>query len=264
MRLRYAGHCQSCGQDLPAGSTAVWDRAARTVTCLSCEEAAPTPVAPEFGTAGASARREYERRHDKRETRIRTEHPRLGGVILALTEDPQTTQAWAKGARGERLLGEQLEKLVASGIPILHDRRVPGTKANIDHIGVGAGGVVIVDAKRYTGAPALKIEGGLFSPRVERLMVGRRDCTKLVEGMKWQIEVVSAVLAQNGLGEVPVAGALCFVGADWPLIGGAFEIDGVHVFWPQKAGALLRRPGSIDSDTAQSIARLLAAELPAA
>jgi hypothetical protein len=224
----------------------------------------PESAAPDFGTAGASARREYERRHDKRETRIRTEHPRLGGVILALTEDPRSTQAWAKGARGERLLGEQLDKLVASGIPILHDRRVPGTKANIDHIGVGAAGVVIVDAKRYTGAPELKVEGGFFRPRVKRLMVGRRDCTKLVDGMKWQIDVVSAVLGENGVGEVPVVGALCFVEADWPLLSGAFEIDGVQVLWPRKAGALLRRPGSIDADAAKAVASILAQKLPAA
>ena len=36
------------------------------------------------GSAGASAQREYERRKAKREERIRTAHPKLGGLILAV------------------------------------------------------------------------------------------------------------------------------------------------------------------------------------
>lgn len=32
----------------------------------------------------------------------------------------------------------------------LHDRRVPGTRANIDHIAVSSSGGSVIDAKKYT------------------------------------------------------------------------------------------------------------------
>ncbi|GAA2161866.1 hypothetical protein GCM10009845_12560 [Pedococcus bigeumensis] len=45
----------------------------------------------------------------------------------------------------------------------------PGSRANIDHLAVTAGGVHVIDAKKYRGRPQLKIEGGILRPRVERL-----------------------------------------------------------------------------------------------
>src|SRR4051812_22725653 len=84
----------------------------------------------------AARRSEYERRWAKRETRIREAHPRLGGLILAISDEPQSTTAWAKGARGEELLGRGLDTLSDRGVRTLHDRRIPRTKANIDHIAV--------------------------------------------------------------------------------------------------------------------------------
>lgn len=78
----------------------------------------------ELGIAGGSAQHEFARRQAKRQDRIRTAHPRLGGLILALSDDPQSTTAWKSGAVGERKLGD---KLSSSGDTIiaLHDRRVP-------------------------------------------------------------------------------------------------------------------------------------------
>jgi hypothetical protein len=61
-------------------------------------------------TAGASARRRYERLHEQHEQVARDRlGKRLGGLNLALSAEPQSTVAWAQGARGERLLGEYLE-----------------------------------------------------------------------------------------------------------------------------------------------------------
>jgi hypothetical protein len=37
---------------------------------------------------------------------------------------------------------------------------------------------------------------------------------------------------------VPVAGALCFVEADSPLLGVAFSTRGVHVVWPARLAGL--------------------------
>ena len=159
---------------------------------------------PDNGIAGASAQREYERRKARREERMRSKHPKLGGLILALSDEPQTTRSWASGAKGEVLVGARLDKLASESIAVLHDRRVPGTRANIDHVVVTAGGVFIVDPKRYVGKrPQLRVEGGFLRPRVEKLIVGGRDQTKLVEGVLGQVARVSAALADES---IPVSG----------------------------------------------------------
>ena len=80
----------------------------------------------------------------------------------------------------------------------------------------------------------MKIEGGILRPRVEKVLVGRRDCTKLVDGVLKQADLVGELV-----GDVPVTAALCFVEADWPLIGGSFSTRGVHVLWPKRLAKLL-------------------------
>lgn len=89
----------------------------------------------------------------------------------------------------------------------------------------------MIDAKRYVGKrPALRVEGRIIRPRVESLRIGGRDGTKLVQGVQSQVERVTAALGEAA----PAAtGVLCFLEADWPLIGGSFSIDGVHVLWPR-------------------------------
>jgi hypothetical protein len=77
------------------------------------------------GTAGASAEREHERRKKERDTGVGEAHPRLGGLILALSDDPQSTRAWAVGGRGEELLGQRLDGPAEHGFRVLRDRRIP-------------------------------------------------------------------------------------------------------------------------------------------
>jgi len=179
--------------------------------------------------AGASARREYERRKAKDEARLREKWGRFGGIAVALSEERQSTSAWKTGATGEERVAEALERIAPERIRTLHDRRIPGTRANIDHIVVCPAGVWVIDAKRYKGRPQLRIEGGILRPRVEKLFVGGRDQSRLVDGVIKQIDVVKA-----SVGAAPVQGALCFVDADWPLIGGSFQIRGVDVLWPNR------------------------------
>lgn len=128
---------------------------------------------------------------------------------------------------------------------MLHDRRIPGTKANIDHIVVTAGGVLVVDAQRYVNKrPDLRVEGGILRPRVERLIVGGSDRTKLVGGVLGQVERVRAALADD---TIDVDGVLCFIDADWPLVGGAFSIRGVQVVWPKRLSRILEEAsGEVD------------------
>jgi hypothetical protein len=283
MRLRYAGTCRVCGAAIAEKAQAVYERQTKTVRCVHHDMTTPLqsnpaletgaaslggvmetgPVAIEVvepGTAGASARREFERRKAKREQRIRTQHPRLAGFLLAISEERQSTTAWDTGALGEERLGKGLDRLATDSVKLLHDRRIPRSKANIDHIAVTANGVYVIDAKKYRGRPQLKIEGGILRPRVERLHVGSRDCTKLTDGVLKQVDVVRTVIADD----VPIRGVLCFVDADWPLIGGSFTTRDVQVLWPKKLYSQLQVDGALTTEAVDDIYRRLAKALPAA
>ncbi|MGE0308440.1 MAG: nuclease-related domain-containing protein [Acidimicrobiia bacterium] len=267
MKRRYAGVCRLCGTDLPAHADAVYERSAKTVRCVECPSAVEIaglvpkietepaavepPPEPDTGVAGSSARREYERRKAKDEERLRQKWGKLGGIAVALSDEKQSTKAWSTGAVGEERLGARLDSLVSESVAVLHDRRIPGTKANIDHIAITTAGIWVIDAKLYKGKPELRVEGGILRPKVERLLVGRRNCTKLVDGVLKQVDLVRSLV-----GDVPVNGSLCFVEADWPLIGGAFITRGVHVLWPNRLAKLLaEESGTVDvADIVKAIA----------
>ena len=253
MRLRYAGTCYECGTALSPGTETIYDRTTKTVHCVECPSET-TDAPSDSGTAGASARREHERRKTTREERIRADHPKLGGLILALTDDPQSTRAWERGAIGEEIMGNRLADLSES-FRVLHDRRIPGTRANIDHIVVGPTGVWVIDAKRYKDRrPSLHVEGGIIRPRVESLRIGGRDGTKLVDGMRGQVEKVASVSGEG----VPVMGVLCFVEADWPMIGGSFRVNDVEVVWPRLLVKRITEASTVPIDVDAVHARLAA------
>lgn len=264
MKLRYAGTCRLCGTPLGAGVEAIYERDTKTVRCIECptaDGASEIEALPVAGTAGASARREYERRRGKREERIRAAHPKLGGLILALSDDPQSTEAWQRGAVGEELMAARLADLPDT-FRVLHDRRIRGSRANIDHIAIGPSGIWVIDAKRYKGKrPELRVDGGILRPRVESLRIDGRDRGKLVSGVQSQVLRVEAAIDKAA---VPVNGVLCFLEADWPLVGGSFTVDGIHVTWPRR---LIKRITEQPHDTVldvDAIHALLAAAFPSA
>lgn len=127
----------------------------------------------------------------------------------------------------------------------MHDRLIPGTKANIDHIVVTAGGVLVVDAKRYVDKrPELRVEGGFLRPRRERLVVGGRDRTKLLDGVLGQVDRVQAALEDQS---IQVSGVLCLIEADWPLITPFFTTRDVRVVSPRKLSKILEEAsGAVD------------------
>src|SRR6185295_94323 len=96
------------------------------------------------GIAGASGKREYERRRAKREAQTRDRHPRIGGLLLKLQNAPEHEQAWARGAAGEEELAASLARRCPEAI-VLHDRRMPVSRANIDHLAIVPSGVYVID-----------------------------------------------------------------------------------------------------------------------
>ncbi len=226
LTLRRPDECSTCCTALDAGTRAVWDPAQRQVRCLPCHEgraaridapqalpAEPTAVLPEQPrVGGASAQREYDRRSARREQQIRTQHPKLGGLLLALSKEPASTRVWAQGAAGERAVAAKLDELVGEDVVALHDRRMrrpDGTlsRANIDHVAVTAAGVWVIDAKTHQGALEVRRSGGLFSPRIERLYINGRDRTHRVHGLLNQVAAVRTELGTVHA-DVPVRGAL--------------------------------------------------------
>lgn len=277
LRLRRDGTCTQCRAALPAGTTAQWSRAARAVRCTTHPDdtVADVPVAPApppaaaaaqtTGTAGGSAQAEYERRRARREQRVRSAHPVLGGLILALSDEPQHVAAWRQGAAGERAVARRLDHLVDRGVEVLHDRRIPGTRANIDHIAVSASGVYVIDAKNYTGTVRVDGEGGLLGPRRYKLTVGRRDATELVAGVQRQVQLVRDALAGDPRlpDDVVVTGVLSFFDAGWPLFP-PDRIEDVRLEGPRSTTRLVLRDGAYTPHRVAMVAERLRACFPAA
>jgi Nuclease-related domain len=260
IHLRYPAVCSECGSELAPGTEALWDRAARTATCTTC-----TTKPFDRGTAGASSLRRYDRLHDAREARAKERFGRFSGVYLRLSEEPRTTRAWAVGGRGEERLGRFLETLHdGETLVVLHDRRIPRRRANIDHIAVSANGVFVIDAKNYAGKVRRIDKGGWFSSD-ERLYVGRRDCTKLVTDMGKQFAAVREALGDATISEfeLEVTPVVCFVAAEWTLFAKPFRLGSVWIEWPQSLGRRLAAPGPLSPEHVQTLAKRVAAALPA-
>jgi hypothetical protein len=263
--LRYTGACGVCRTALEPKTRAGYRSSDRMVICLSCLEPPADPDAPANSSAGASARREYERRRNAREQRIRERFPRTGGVVVAPAGEPQHQRAWQRGAEGEERLGRRLEQLAGdSGVRFLHDRRIPGSRANIDHLAIGPSGVTVIDAKRYRGKIELRRGGGLLSARVERLFVGGRDRTSLVDGLRGQVAAVRRVLAAAGAAELDVTAVLCFVDVDGLPLVSRLAIDEIAIEGPRRAARRAARPGPLAGDAVERIRATLAAALPPA
>lgn len=262
LRLRYGGTCVACGASLPQGTQAVYHAASKTIRCVTCpDEAAVVEIASiDAGTAGSSAQREHDRRAANRETRVKERFgKRVGGVILALVDEPQTTRAWAKGARGERELAEALEGL--PDVVVLSDRRVPGTRGNIDHLVIAPGGLFVVDAKRCDGSLRIRDKGGFFSTD-ERLYVGGRDCSRLADNMGWQVKAVETLL-ESVDHKVAVTPVLCFIGATWPLLFPPDTYRDVRLEDPRSLRRLITKTQVFDAAEIARLARILATGFPA-
>jgi hypothetical protein len=282
MRLRRDDVCCACTGALVKGTEAYWDADARTVTCLGClptspetnASSPPQPVVPrsertadpapqpelDRGRPGASAAREHRRRRANREARTRRRHPLLGGLLLAMSNSPQHESAWQTGRRGEEQVGLSLERRTANGpAMILHDRRMPGGYGNIDHLAIAPRGVFVIDAKAVKGK--VRIAQSLFGK--PKLMIAGRNRTKLVDGLDRQVDAVRRALVEDGCGDVPVHGVLCFTKADLPLLRPC-QIRGHRLHYCRATARKLNRSGHYGRDVIDQIARRLAVAFPPA
>jgi hypothetical protein len=184
-------------------------------------------------------------------------------LAVALSSQPQHERSWAQGAIGERDVARRLEKaFLGDDVELLHDRGIPGRRANIDHLVIAPGGVTVIDAKNVTGR--IKVERvGLPWKRRSELRIRGRTKTSLVEGVERQMQAVREALVDVGLA-ADIRGCLCFTRRDELPMFGKPEIRGIALVGYKRAIALARRPSDTDPCDVALVAEALRAGLPPA
>lgn len=165
--------------------------------------------------ASRRARRAAERRRDL------DANEAAGSAVEAELERLQRQQRnWAQGAEGERLVAAALEPLAQFGWLAAHDVHWPGRPhANIDHIAVGPGGVVVIDAKNWTGSVTIT-DGTLRQNGYLR--------EREVEGAAQAAAAVTALLAPQH--RATVRAVICLAGQeqDPVVVGPGVTVIGRH------------------------------------
>jgi hypothetical protein len=218
----------------------------------------------DLGTAGASARRELERRQSRRVAKTRAEHPYIGNLLVKFGDKPQHEKAWETGALGEEALAAFLARR-CRGVLVLHDRRMPGSRANIDHLAVVPSGVYVIDAKRLKDK--IEVREPLFGE--EKLIVGGRDKTKLVSGLERQAKAVRAGLDLIEK-QIPVHACFCFInpagqsgGSGIPRVR-TLRIKDFQLLNPRRLAKRLNQPGQLSTEQVELVAEALVELFPAA
>jgi hypothetical protein len=176
----------------------------------------------------------------------------------------QEQRNWLTGAQGEQNLASSLAQRCPE-VAMLHDRRAPMSRANIDHIAIAASGVYVIDCKRYKG----KIEVATPFFGKAKLKINGRDRTKLIDGLDKQVAHVKAALADMPE-HVPVHGCLCFVAPEGLLadvglpVLRILKINGYPLYHSKRLAKRLNQQGPITADQAQRLQAELERRLPPA
>ena len=301
--LLYDSTCSICAARLKTGTPALWRPIQKTISCLSHEERDIPKAAPEVtqvshgsllevkeplnnGIPGRSARKMDEKRRYRKEVedeaiqeQYRAEHPKttrvlknveknIPGLIAWLRGQLNSSNgpsSWRKGAEGEESVGRILEEMSERlGFITIHDRLIPGSVANIDHIVVTSSKIFVVDAKKYAG----KINfGKLLAPYFggkATIKIKGRNSNHLLEGVKKQVRIVEQLLAKAGI-DIPVQGVLAFVDAKWDMgyMTRPKSINGV-LLNSQGLHSIFRNVPPVDPEIVYRIATQLLNDLPPA
>lgn len=216
----------------------------------------------DIGVPGGSATREHARRIAKQHERIEAQLGKgfRGRRAKARAGESQHVKSWRLGAIGEARLAQVLHERLAPTSVVLHDRKAPNTRGNIDHIAIAHSGVWVIDTKRYSGRVEQRNKGNRAQP-LYHLYVGGRNQTRLVDSLEWQWRSVVAALHETV--NVPVYCALSFVDAKWTRPLRPYLFGQVLVTWPSNLADYISQPGSLSPHDIEAIARLLARNFPA-
>ncbi len=92
------------------------------------------------------------------------------------------------------------------------------------------------------------------------MYIGGRDRTSLVEGLISQMRDVRAQLDAVAA-DVPIRGALCFVGTDLPWFGSS-SIAGVPLVGRRGLAKLMNEPGDLAAGDRETLAQFLDGRFP--
>jgi Nuclease-related domain len=113
--------------------------------------------------------------------------------------------AWRRGAAGERRTARLLGPLERQGWVVLHDLAVRGSRANIDHLVIGPGGIFVIDSKQYRGRLHFDPSG--------RLWHGRYPLAPSLRAVSFEADQAALVLADPQVVVPIVAVRSCWPGA---------------------------------------------------
>jgi hypothetical protein len=163
--------------------------------------------------------------------------PRLGlvlGVLVAVAagwgvwwRPSPDAVAWRRGAAGERRTARLVDPLERHGWVVLHDLAVPGSRANIDHLVIGPGGVFVIDSKQYRGRLQLDSSG--------RLWHGGYPLAPALRAVDFEAGQAARVLIDADVVVVPI---VAVHGAQVPW--GKVVMDGVPVVAARRLPSMLR------------------------
>jgi hypothetical protein len=140
----------------------------------------------------------------------------VAAVIVAVWRRPQPDpERWRRGAAGEVATAALLERLGRRRFAVLHDRGLPGTRANVDHLVIGRRGVWVLDSKAFRAPVEI---------RRRRVRVGDRRLD--VAAVRWEASVVADHLGVDVRPLVVVHGG---GGGGRPLPRRGRRCDGVRV-----------------------------------
>jgi Nuclease-related domain len=148
------------------------------------------------------------------------------GWALRFRPSPDAV-AWRRGAAGERRTARLLAPLERHGWAVLHDLAVPGSRANIDHLMIGPGGVFVIDSKHYRGR--LQLDGS------GRLWHGRYPLAPTLRTVKFEADQAAQVLVDPDVVVVPI---VAIHGAQVPW--GKMVTNGVPVVTARRLPSMLR------------------------
>jgi Nuclease-related domain len=163
--------------------------------------------------------------------------PRLGLVLGGLAavaagwglrfRPSRDAVAWRRGAAGERRTARLLSPLKRHGWVLLHDLAIPRSRANLDHLVIGSGGVFVIDSKQYRGRLQLDPSG--------RLWHGRYPLDPTLQAVSFEADQAAVVLPDPGVAVVPI---VAVHGAQVPW--GKVVMNGVPVLAATRLPHLLR------------------------
>jgi hypothetical protein len=150
----------------------------------------------------------------------------VAGWALRFQPSPDA-RAWRRGAAGERRTARLLGPLERQGWVVLHDLAVPESRANIDHLVIGPGGVFVIDSKQYRGRLQLDPSG--------RLWHGRYPLAPTLRAVSFEADRAALVLPDPDLVVVPIV-AVHGAGVPW----GKVVVEGVPVVPARRLPSMLR------------------------